>query len=475
MSIYNSSLGILRIGNIINEAVESKRRIHICGVLGAGQRGIAELLLKKGFRVSGSDVNDGGGAEELISLGLEFRLGHSAKNVHGAALLVYTLAISEDNPEYLYARSHGIPTASRAEMAAYLSSSAERSIAVAGTHGKSTVTAMLAHIFDTAKADATVLSGARLMSGAFSQGTGEGTFILEACEYKDSFLKFTPSIAVINNVELDHTDYFRNIEAVKKSFLKYARRSRELVMINADDEGALSLCDKIGVPVLKYGSSSLCDYRIADVSVGGTECLFSVAAKGERLGEFCLHVPGIFNVSNAAAAISSAYECGIDTDVIRRGIESFRGIERRLEYIGLYKSRPVFYDYAHHPTEIYRGIAALRAMGFDSLTVIFKPHTYSRTLGLWDGFVRSLSYADYAIIGDIYGAREENQYKVSSEQLAAEIGDGAFYATDENVCEALDNFTRGAIAIMGAADMARILKYIEIKKQGTDGTWKTYL
>ncbi len=464
MSVYNSSSGIIKIGEAIKCAVEQKKRIHICGVLGAGQRGIAELLLKKGFRVSGSDIRGADEARELLSLGLEFFHGHRAENAEGAGVFVYTLAISDDNSEYLYARSHGIPAVSRAEMAAYLSSSAKHCVTVAGTHGKSTVTAMLAHIFDSPNSDATVLCGARLMSGAFSQGTGEETFILEACEYKDSFLRFSPSIAVINNVELDHTDYFRDIEAVKSSFVKYASRARELVLINADDAGALSLCERISAPLMKYGCTFDCDYRISNISVGGTECLFSLSRRGESLGEFHIRVPGIFNVSNAAAAVAAAYECGIDTDLIRRRIETFRGIERRLEYMGLYKSRPVFYDYAHHPTEIYRGIAALRAMGSDPLTVIFKPHTYSRTLGLWDGFVRALSCADYVIIGDIYGAREKNGEGVSAAALAEEIGERAYYSDDAGICNVLDNLTRGTVAVMGAADMTEILKEMKTEK-----------
>lgn len=462
MSIYNSSLGIIKIGEIIKRCLEGCGRVHMIGVLGVGQRGIAEMLLAQGVAVSGSDIGDG--AEELIKRGLCFFNSHSEDNVKGASLVVYTLAISEDNPEYSYARKNGIPTASRAELAAYLLSLCERSICVAGSHGKSTVTALLAHIFRFAGKEPSVLLGAELEKGRFSEVGGGELFVAEACEYKDSFLKFRPSIAIVNNVELDHTDYFSSLAALKRSFVKYASHASELVLLNTDDAGALSIKNEVSARVLTYGSASDCDYRMTNVAVGVGECIFSLSKNGRELGEFRLHLAGSFNAENAVAAIAAAYECGVDIELIRGGVSSFKGVARRLEYIGSYKSRPVFYDYAHHPTEIRGGISALRTLGADVLTVVFKSHTYTRTAALWDDFVRALSLADFAVIGDIYGAREKNESGISPVKLARDIGEGAIYSSDDEITKALDNLTRGAIVLMGAADMTGILERMNLKK-----------
>ncbi len=464
MSVYNSSLGILRIEEIMNRTKERCGRIHITGVLGAGQRGIAELLLAGGLRVSGSDRRDESEAGRLSALGLEFYPRHSSENVIGADLLIYTLAIDEENPEYAYARKSGIPCVSRAEFSAYLASRSEKSITVAGSHGKSTTTAMLAHIFKSAAALPTVLCGAELPCGNYSErGAGE-FFIAEACEYKDSFLKFKPSVAIVNNIELDHTDYFGSIDALKRSFVKYANSASELALINCDDTEARSIIPKISTRVATFGAFSGADYRICNIAQGEGEFIFSLSKNGETLGEFTLKIPGVFNVSNAAAAIAAACECGLDIEAVRAALAGFTGIRRRLEYLGEYKARAVYYDYAHHPTEIYGVINALRTLGYDTVTVVFKPHTFSRTKDLYEGFVRSLSYADYVIIGDIYGAREENTASVSARSLAEKIGIGAHYSSDENVTKTLDNFTRGAIILMGAADFEEILKIMELKK-----------
>ncbi len=439
------------------------KRVHLTGVLGAGQRGIAEILLSRGFRVSGSDVReDGAGA--LRALGLEFYPRQETENVKDAGLVIYTLAISAENPEYFFAKAAGIPTVSRGEFAGFLASEKKNSIAVSGSHGKSTVTAMLAHIFEGTEDGATVLSGASFGDGSYSRlGRGEN-FIMEACEYKDSFLKTKPAVAVINNIELDHTDYFSGLEALKKSFIKFASGASRTAILNADDKESREIKEKISAPVVTFGSVSDADYRIGNIAIGKGEYIFSLSKRGVDLGKFTLGIPGMFNVANAAAAIAASLESGLDLELIRGGVSSFSGVSRRLEYIGEYKARPVFYDYAHHPTEIYKGIGALKSLGYVPLTVIFKSHTYSRTRDLWDGFIRSLSYADYVIVGDVFAAREKSEDGISGEALAAAIGERAVYSPDLEITTALDNLTRGAIIVMGAADMTEILGRINPKK-----------
>jgi UDP-N-acetylmuramate--alanine ligase len=250
-----------------------------------------------------------------------------------------------------------------------------------------------------------------------------------------------------------------------RSFSKYASRTKDIVLLNCDDDNAA----KINVPsdkrVVTFGAQESSDYRYVLVSVGGERSIFSVASSAHGdLGEFRINVPGIFNISNATAVIATAMEYGLDPEKIREGIASFRGIARRLEYIGEYRSRAVFYDYAHHPTEILQGIAALRSMGHDPITVVFGPHTYSRTADLFSDFARALSFADYSLICDIYAAREENIYGVSSVALAEKTGENSYYASVENIKEHLDNLTRGTVIIMGAADMSMVLTAMNLKK-----------
>lgn len=456
MSIFNSSFGIMRIRGILEQAAKTGDRVHLTGVLGAGQRGLAELLLKSGVRVSGSDIKDPAEAQSLTRLGLEYKRGHSEENVKDAALVAYTLAISEDNPEYVYPRAHGIPTVSRAELAAAVTRDYEKLITVAGSHGKSTVSAMLTHVLKEAGCVPTALLGAPY-EGSFSVFGGKEFFIAEACEYKDSFLRFRPSAAIINNIELDHTDYFSGLDALLRSFSRYASRASDFVLLCADDENSRSLEISEEVRVISFGAARGADYRYVLVSVGAEKTIFSVVSERQGdLGEFTLRIPGVFNVAGATAVIATAAEYGLDLEAVRRGIASFKGIPRRLEYIGEYKARPVFYDYAHHPTEIINGIGAVRAMGNDPVTVLFKPHTYSRTAHLFHDFTRALSAADFCVIGDIFPAREENIYGVDSELLAKSIV-GAMYSPDKDVAKTLDNLTRGTIILMGAADMSEIL------------------
>lgn len=451
----------MKVKEILDFAQKQGGRIHLIGVLGAGQRGIAELLLGRGFRVSGSDLKSASEAAYLTELGLEYHSSHTPANVSGAALVAYSLAISEDNAEYRTAISEGIPTVSRAELAATLTDG-KRTVCVAGTHGKSTVVAMLAHLLSASDRSPTVLSGARLECGSYSLlGTGD-VFVAEACEYKDSFLRFKPSVAVVNNVEYDHADFFGDVDAVKRSFIKYASRAEDFAIINSDDPISEEIIPSITAPVITFGSGESCDYRYSLIAVGEARCIFSVASKRHgELGEFELCLPGIFNVSNATAAIAVCAELGVDAEALRRALPSFKGVERRLEYIGTYRARPVFYDYAHHPTEITVGIDAVRAAGFDPVTVVFKPHTYSRTESLFSDFVRSLSCADYLIVGEIFAAREENLSGISAKTLAKAAG--GIFSSDEDVAETLDNLTRGTIIIMGAADMNEILRAMKLK------------
>ena len=441
-------------------AYNTEAVVHFIGVGGVSMYSLARLTMYYGASVSGSDRAENDRTSDLMLLGAKISIGHAAKNVNGADLVVYTSAIGDANPEILSARRQGIITVSRAEYMAALMLDYSSRIGVSGSHGKSTTTAMLDLVFSAANRNPTVLSGADLSYGLPYKIGSKGLMIYEACEYKDSFLKFSPDIAIGLNLELDHTDYFEGIDDIKKSFLMALGKARKFAIINGDDPNLRDIIPELKCPVITFGANEGNDYRYLVTSFRDDGFDFSVSRFGSVIGEFKLNIPGAFNLHNATAAIVAALEEGIDVDTVSDAIRSYRGIRGRLEYIGSRHGRPVFLDYAHHPTEIRASVNALRMYTKLPLTVVFKPHTYTRTASLWGDFVSSLSLADYPVITDIFAAREEPIEGISSQRLAADIGRKAIYCPDYKVIETVDSSTDGAILLMGAGDFKNIRKNI---------------
>ena len=446
--------------NVIRDISKNKERlVHFIGVGGVSMYSLARLTHLFGATISGSDRDESTRLQELRLLGARINVGHSEDNVRGADLVVFSQAIGMDNPEILYATRHGIPIVSRAEYLGALMLDYSTRIGISGSHGKSTTTAMLDLIFSHAGVDPTVLSGSELPIGSPFRVGSKGAMIYEACEYKDSFLRFTPTISVALNLELDHTDYFADINALKLSFKRALDRADDFALVNCDDENLRSIINDIKTKVITFGSSEGSDYRYSITAFRDGGFDFTVSRFGNVLGHFELNVPGAFNVSNATAAIAVAIEYGIDVCLIREAIGSYSGIAGRLEYIGKRYGRPVFYDYAHHPTEISASINALKIYTRQPLTVVFKPHTFSRTKSLWREFCDSLSLADHLIITDIFPARESPIEGISSERLAADIYN-ALYCPDEHILSAIDLYTQGTIVLMGAGNYDKIKKEI---------------
>lgn len=457
MPLVDSELDYDRLCKIIDS---KKARIHFIGIGGVSVYSLARFVLGRNkSSISGSDVQESSRTAKLSELGATIFIGHNADNVNGANLVVYTRAIKDDNPELLAARRLGIPTVSRAYLLGAVMLGYKSRIGVSGTHGKSTTVAMLDAIFTSAGKDPTVFSGSDLPSGEPIKVAGRQTFIYEACEYKDSFLRFLPTVAVALNLEYDHSDYFPDMRALRESFVK-ALSLANWCVLNYDDENLSKISRKLKCDVITYGQGEEADYRykITGFHDGGYD--FTLYSEKGKIGSFRLNVPGVFNVSNAVAAIVVALECGITPDAIATGIAGFSGIARRLEYIGDRYGRRVFYDYAHHPTEIRYVINTVRMLYDDSVTVIFKPHTFSRTKSLWDSFISSLGIADYSVLLDVYPAREEAIIGVNSERLARAIGARAVYLTERDLLSHIDKNTYGAIIIMGAGDMENVKKLI---------------
>jgi UDP-N-acetylmuramate--alanine ligase len=448
MSKNNSSFGV---NNILKIISKDGTRVHFSGVGGAGMSALFRLSEHFGIRASGTDEKRGKYFNDLEREGAFVRC-HSSPHPlpEGIDLLVYSLALDDDNFELQAAAKAGVPTVSRAEYMSALASCFGRTVAVSGSHGKSTVTAMIAHILEFAGKDPTVLSGASLANGGNCRIGALDDLVFESCEYKDSFLIPRPDIGVFLNIELDHVDWFRDLEDISSSFLK-AMRLSGCAVVNTDDREIAKNAAKLYTPPISFGKNAGADYRIIPISDSSRRLEFSLEYKGKIMGVITLPMLGAFNIYNAAAAVVTSILCGVDFDKCRDALSRFFGISRRLEKIGEYAGRPVYYDYAHHPTEIAEGIKAVKSDTGGPVTVIFGPHTYSRTKGLWCGFVNSLCMAENIILTSISAIREAENPNVSSEGLAAECG-AVVAHSDCELISALDG-SLGAIIIMGAADM----------------------
>lgn len=446
---------------LVRNIEERGGNIHFIGIGGVSMYSLARLCLSRGITVTGSDREESNRTGELRLLGASVFIGHSAVNVKDASLVVYTHAIDKDNPELCAALDKEIPTVSRSAFLGALMMSYKNRIGVSGSHGKSTTVAMLDCIFSHAGCNPTTLSGADLPIGEPVRLGGSGLLIYEACEYKDSFLDFSPTIAVALNLELDHTDYFSDIDALKSSFASALGRASRKVIINGDDGNLREVAERLRKPPVSFGGTDQNEYNYSITSFKPQGYEFDLCRFGSRLGSFQLNIPGEFNVHNATAAIIAALEYGIDVETVAEAIASFKGIPRRLEYIGSRFGRKIYYDYAHHPTEISATIGAIKMLTGTQITVIFKPHTYSRTKSLWREFASSLSLADHIVLSDIFPARESEIPGVSSARLAAFIGSKAKYLPDSEIIEYIDLCTKGTILLMGAGDLENIKKDIK--------------
>ncbi len=405
---------------------------HFIGIGGISMSGLAEVLLKAGFPVSGSDAHDSELLHHLSALGAEIMIGQSADNIReDMGLVVYTAAIHPDNPEFAAAVQAGIPMLTRADLLGEIMANYAVSVAVAGTHGKTTTTSMASHILLAGGLDPTISVGGILPSigGNIRVGASD-TFITEACEYTDSFLSLYPKIGIILNVDSDHLDYFANLDAIAASFHRFASQipADGVLIMNRESAKYAEVTEGLACPVISYALSGDADYTAADIVFNDKGCgSFTCLYKGQPIGGFTLNVPGIHNVSNALAAIAMGRYLGLDVGTIAEGLAAFTGTDRRFEYKGQMEGVTVVDDYAHHPTEIKATLAAARRYPHRELWVIFQPHTYSRTIMLMEEFAEALSAADHVVLAEIYAARETNDTGISSADLAKVI---ARYGTD---------------------------------------------
>lgn len=401
-------------------------KLHFIGVGGIGMSGIAEVLLDLGYTVSGSDLNASAVTENLKKKGAEIFIGHKAGNVEGSTIIVYSSAIDPKNPEVIRARELEIPMIRRAEMLAELMR-LKFGIAVAGSHGKTTTTSLIATIFQEAKLDATYIIGGIVNNLGGNARKGDGEFLIaEADESDGSFLLLNPIMSAVTNIDDDHLDHYGSREKIIEAFVEFVNKLPFYgrVAMNANDAASLNIKSKVKRPIVWYGielDGDVADYVTREVkfSAGGTE--FDLYYKGEKILRFKTNLMGNHNVSNTLAAISISHEAGLHWDVIQKGILSFQGVGRRLEKLYEKDSFVVIDDYGHHPTEIKATISTLRKIENRPLCVVFEPHRYSRTQNFWKEFQECFEGTDELYITPIYAASEHPVQGITSEALVEEM------------------------------------------------------
>ena len=452
-------------------SMEKYNKIHFIGIGGISMSSLAEILKSKGKTITGSDGVASNVTKALENIGIQVSIGQKAENITpDTDLIVYTAAVKEDNPELMAARASGIETVDRAALVGMMMLEYKFPLSVAGTHGKTTTSSLVTEIFLEANTNPTVSIGGILPSikGNYKVG-GEDYFILETCEYCDSFLKFNPHGAIILNIDADHLDYFKNLDNIYKSFNKFANRLPEggFLVINNEIPRLSEVLEGVKAKVITYGKDNTADWYPTDVTFNDLgHATYTVNHKGEKIAQVELSIPGMHNVYNSLSAFALATCYGVATEAIVKGIKNFTGTDRRFQFKGQFNGVNVIDDYAHHPTEIQATINSARGTKLNKLWIMFQPHTYTRTKALFPEFVEALSHTDHVILADIYAARETDTLGVSSKQIADELkakGCDAYYFPSfeeiENFC--LTHCQKGDVLItMGAGDVVNIGEHL---------------
>ena len=441
------------------------KRIHFVGIGGIGMSGIAEVLLNLGYSVSGSDIQKSEITDRLSRLGAIVGYGHSRDNLRDVDVVVTSSAVKTDNPEVIEAEERLVPVIPRAEMLAELMRM-KYGIAVSGTHGKTTTTSMIATVLSHGGIDPTVIIGGRLNSLGTNAKLGQGEFLVaEADESDGSFLKLSPTIAVITNIDQEHMDHYKDMEEVKSAYLDFINKIPfyGLAIVCLDHENVQSLIPKIKKRCITYGLTSQADIQAREITFAETQTAFEVLHSGEYLGRIELHMPGVHNVYNSLATITAALELDLDFETIQEGLNEFSGIQRRFQIKGLYKDVLVVDDYAHHPVEIRTTLNAAKNGWKKRVIAVFQPHRFTRTRDLYDEFLTAFYQADILIVTEIYPASEDPIPGVNARALAEGIKEhghkNVFYISDKKkiASHLVDILKEGDMIItLGAGDIHKV-------------------
>lgn len=443
------------------------KHVYFIGIGGISMSGLAQILLSRGFKVSGSDRAPSDLTDQLSNEGATVYIGQRSSNIsEDIDLCVYTAAIHPDNPEYIRCQELSIPMMTRAEFLGQLMKNYSDSVAVSGTHGKTTTSAMAGEILMAASLDPTLSIGGILPSinGNIRIGSSD-YFLTEACEYTNSFLSFFPKYGIILNVEEDHLDFFKDINDIRNSFKKFAKLLPDdgLLIINGAIDNYEELCKDLKCKVVTFGKATTNDYYPTDLSISeeGYTC-YTLNTPSGKTASIKLRVLGEHNVLNSLASLALADSLGIDLDTAKSALFNFGGTKRRFEYKGNLKGINIIDDYAHHPTEIKATLTAAKDYKHENMWVVFQPHTYTRTKAFMDEFAEALSLCENVILADIYAARETDTLGISSEDLQKKIqafGKNCYYFKNFTDIEIflLQNCIPGDMLItMGAGDVYKI-------------------
>lgn len=417
------------------DLLDRVHRLHFIGIGGSGMCPMAEILHREGFLLTGSDVFESDTLQRIRSYGIPVYMGHKAENIGDAEAVVYTAAVKQDNPELAAAREKGIPTLERSVMLGIVCRRYADAVAVSGTHGKTTTTAMLTQILVQSGKDPTSIIGGRLpFLGGNSRVGGSEIMVCEACEYVDTFLQLTPAVSVILNIDADHLDYFKTLDNIIHSFRQFASQTTKKLVVNGDDGNTAKAIEGIPLPVVTFGLKDTNDYYAGNIAEKKGVCEeFALMHRGEKLADIVLSVPGEHNIYNALAAAATAHTLGVSPEDIAKSLHAFTGVHRRFEVLGNPCGIMVADDFAHHPTELSATLTAAMKMGFQTVWAVFQPHTYSRTALLLDDFAKVLSIPDKVVMSEILPVREVNTYNIYTKDLADKVPGSVWFDTFEEI------------------------------------------
>ena len=439
-------------------------KVHFIGIGGVSMSALAAMLKVRGYTVTGSDMKESKTTEYLKNQGISVYIGQCSENIKNNPdinIVCYTAAIKEDNPELSEARKQGLFCVERCELLGAIMKKYKFPINIAGTHGKTTTTSMMSSVLIDAGVNPTVSVGGdyKKIGGNLKLGSSD-YFVCEACEYVESFLKFYPYISIILNVDLDHVDYYRDIEHVRSAFLKFANRTDEkgFTVLNNEDENCLKIKDSIKRTVYTFGYDEKADCYAKDIEYINGRPAFSVYYEGKQMGRIELSVYGEHNILNSLSVILTALKLGIDFEIIKKGIKDFTGANRRFEYKGMYKGAEIIDDYAHHPIELETTLKSANKKNAKRTFIVFQPHTYTRTRELLPDFINTLKKADNLVVIDIYAAREKNPGNISPKDITVKIPGARYIPAMEDAVKFLeDELREGDLLItVGAGDVYKI-------------------
>ena len=407
------------------------RRVHFIGIGGSGMCSLAEILHAMGYEVSGSDDLESDNVARLRSLGISVSLPLAARNIRDPEAVVYTVAVSDTHPEMQAAKALGVPVIERAALLGMLTRHYPRSLAVAGTHGKTTTTSMVSQILLEAALDPTLVIGGRLpLIEANGRAGRSDILVCEACEFKDHFLQMAPAVSVILNIDADHLEYFGSLENIIRSFRRFSEQTGSTLLVNGDDANTLRAVDGLeGKTIVRFGLAPENEWAARNITEGGPYGRYDLYHSGTFVAHIALSVPGRHNIANSVAAAAAASLLGASPAQIAAGLLHFGGAGRRFETVGTVRGVTIIDDYAHHPTEIAATLEAAKSLPHRRVWAVFQPFTFSRTARHLDAFADALSAADEAVVSDIMGSREVNTWNVSSSQITDRLP-GSHYIPD---------------------------------------------